>query len=75
MKSARGFLVLLLFANVAFAQAPSRVSTQAPAEPGADARDCGSERRRVAALIELNVSYREKIDLLEQKIKELEKRK
>jgi hypothetical protein len=75
MKIAGGCIVALLLAGAVFAQQAPKLQTQLPAEAGSDARECANERKRIAALSDLNVGYREKIDLLEQKIKTLEKRK
>lgn len=75
-----GLLVLTLsISGTTLAQQAPKFSTQAPAE-GAGTKSgsehaCANERKRIAALSELNVTYAEKISLLEQKIKELEKKK
>ena len=77
MKAVIGSVVFLLLAGGAFGQQQqqqSRIQTQAPAEATGDARDCAGERKRIAALSELNVSYKEKISLLEQRIKLLERK-
>jgi hypothetical protein len=74
MKAVIGSALILMLAGAALGQPQPKVQTQAPAEAVGDARDCAGERKRIAALTELNVSYREKISLLEQRIKALEKR-
>ena len=75
MKAAIGSALFLLLAGAAFGQHQQnpRSQMQLPAEAAAD-MSCTGERKRIAALTELNASYREKISLLEQRIKTLEKR-
>lgn len=74
MKVLKASVVTLLLAGTAFAQERPKFQTQAPSESD-KSQACAAERKRIAALSELNVSYAEKIDLLEQKIKELEKKR